>query len=204
MAEVTGGDAGREGRGAGVDGVFRRAWWAVALRGLLAAAVGLVVLSRPGMALPALVTMLGFYLLFDGVLTLIIALHSGRGQRRWWPYFWEGLLSAVAGVLLLLRPRETALAMIAIVGVRAILTGVIEIASGRSLRSAGGGPAWMLLIAGIGSIAFGILLLSVPATGVTTLVLVAGIYGVVFGASMLAEAFELVTIERSRFASRLR
>jgi uncharacterized membrane protein HdeD (DUF308 family) len=178
-----------------IEKMFRRAWWAMALRGLLAIAIGIALLARPRMSLEVLLAMLGGYLIVDGVLALAVSVHALRGERQWWPYLWEGLISIAVGLLALARPRMTALGALAIIAARAIITGVVEIASGKSLREASGLRGWTLWLAGLASIAFGVLLLASPASAIVALVLLAGLYGVVFGALMLAEAFQLRRFE---------
>ncbi len=56
-------------------------WWALLLRGLLAALFGLIALFWPGMTLWVLVLLFGAYALVDGVFALVAAAIGGRHSR---------------------------------------------------------------------------------------------------------------------------
>lgn len=172
-------------------GLFQRAWWAIAFRGLLAIVLGLLILTWPGQSLAILLAMLGIYLFFDGVFALVATFHAARDERSWWPYLLEGLLSIGIGILVFARPMAAALAVLLLISVRSVVTGAVEISSAVALRRTTGASHWALWLGGLAAIAFGILLVIRPFAGVAALVWLAGIYCIVFGIMATITAFQV-------------
>lgn len=165
-------------------------WWAVALRGVAAVIFGLVTLVWPGISLGALVLLFGAYAVVEGVFNLLAAFRAPRAGERWWPLALEGVVSVLAGIAAFTMPALTALALVWLVGAWAFVTGILEIVAAVRLRRHITNE-WWLILGGVASIAFGVLLAIAPAAGAIVLVLWIGAYAVVFGALMLALAFRL-------------
>jgi uncharacterized membrane protein HdeD (DUF308 family) len=195
--EAEGGDkfvrmgAQRDHEDAGAGNLFRRAWWAVALRGVLAIIFGIMILTRPGTTLALLVATLGVYLFFDGLFTLVAAFRAAEHGRTWWPYLIEGLFSIAVGLLAFARPGSLLLFLVMLIAVRAIVVGAAEVGTGMSVRRTTGSSAWMLWLGGLASIVFGVLLIGNATFGLLALVWMAGIYTIVFGVLLDVEAFRL-------------
>jgi uncharacterized membrane protein HdeD (DUF308 family) len=165
-------------------------WWLVLLRGAAAVAFGLLAFGWPGITLVALVFLYGAYALVDGVLAIGAAL-GGRGRRR--PIGWlvfVGLLGIGAGLIAFFWPGLTALALLALIGVWSILHGVFEIAGAIRLRREIQGE-WLLILGGLLSVAFGVLVLVRPSAGALAVVWLIGAYAVVFGALLIALSLRL-------------
>jgi uncharacterized membrane protein HdeD (DUF308 family) len=177
--------------------LFRRAWWAIAFRGLLAIVLGIVMLTWPGVTLAIFIAMLGIYLFFDGIFALVATFHAAREGQSWWPYLLEGLVSIGVGILAFARPTAVAVLLLILVAVRALIVGVTEISTGVSVRRATGHSAWFMWLAGVASLIFGVLLLARPGAGILALVWIAGIYTIVFGVMLDAEAFRLRGVQRT-------
>jgi uncharacterized membrane protein HdeD (DUF308 family) len=170
---------------------LHRAWIFVALRGVLAVAVSAVVLTRPTMARDLLLATLGCYLFVDGLLALGIALRAERGAVGRGRYIAEGLLSLVVGALAFAHPSAVAGAVLTLIAARSIIAGVVEIASGISLRHSGGEKYWPIVLGGVVSVGFGALLIVRPASGTLVVVVLAGLYVLIFGLSLLVTALRL-------------
>ena len=72
----------------------------------------------------------------------------------------------------------------------AILTGIFEIIAGIRLRKVITNE-WLLLVMGVLSLLFGLLILFAPGAGALAIVLWIGTYALVFGVFLLALAFRL-------------
>jgi uncharacterized membrane protein HdeD (DUF308 family) len=177
------------GLGDGAGELLKRGWWAIALRGVFAILLGLLILSRPGMALGMFILALGFYLFLDGMFTLVAAFQAARQERSWWPYLIEGLLSIAAGLLALIRPSSAVLFVVLLIAARSLIVGAVELGTGASVRRATGRSPWMLWLGGLASIAFALLLLARPSIGMFALVWTVGVYAIVFGILLEGEAF---------------
>jgi uncharacterized membrane protein HdeD (DUF308 family) len=72
----------------------------------------------------------------------------------------------------------------------AIFTGIFEIIAGIRLRKAITNE-WMLLLIGVLSLLFGVLILFAPGVGALAIILWIGAYALIFGIILLALAFRL-------------
>jgi uncharacterized membrane protein HdeD (DUF308 family) len=187
---------------ASADDLFKRAWWAVALRGLLAIVLGIMILTWPQMTIAVFVAMLGVYLFFDGVFALTAAFTAAARSKTWWPYMLEGLISIGVGILAFARPPTFLKVIIVLIALRSVIVGIAELWTGAAVRRTTGVAPWMLWLGGIASLAFGVLLFARPTSGMFALVWVAGVYAIVFGVLLDGEAFRLRGVERRLESSR--
>lgn len=167
-----------------------RRWWAFVLRGVVAILFGLFAWVRPGMTLEVLVLLFAFWALLDGLLALIGSVGAAEAREPWWPLTLIGLLGIAAGVVALRWPGITALALLFVVAYWSILTGILEIAAAVRLRNMIQSEVWLIL-GGIASIAFGVLLVIFPGAGLLAVIWLVGIYAVIFGISLLMLGFRL-------------
>jgi uncharacterized membrane protein HdeD (DUF308 family) len=173
------------------EGAFARSlvenWWLFLVRGLLAVVFGALALAEPVAALAALVLVFGVWALIDGVHALALALGT---RARSWPMALAGLAGIGIGIFTFFRPGITALGLYAAVAAWSIARGVFEIVVAIELRRQIQGELW-LIVGGIASIAFGVLLVVLPVAGMLALGWLIGIYALTFGAIMCLLAFRL-------------
>ncbi len=173
--------------------VYSSSWWAMALRGLAAILFGVLAFVWPRMTLTVLVFLWGAYALLDGVVAIAAGLKSHGEYKRWWVLLVEGILSVLAGVVAFIMPGITALVLLILIGAWAIFTGAFEIAAAIQMRKYITGE-WLLALAGIASILFGVALLINPAVGALAVVWIIGAYSIVFGVLMVALGFKLKSL----------
>ena len=161
-----------------------RNWWVFVLRGVAAILFGVVAFMWPGITLAALVLLFAFWALFDGILALIGSVGAAEAHEPWWPLVFMGLLGIAAGLFTLRWPGITALALLFVIAYWSILRGLLEIVAAVRLRHLIPGD-WWVIISGIASIAFGVLLVMYPASGLLAVIWLIGIYAVVFGISLI-------------------
>ena len=173
-----------------VLGQIARNWWVFLLRGIVAVLFGVLAFLRPGITLDALVLLFAFWALFDGVFSLIGSVGAAEAREPWWPLVLIGLLGIAAGILTLRYPGVTALALLFVIAFWSILRGIIEIVAAVRLRDLIKGE-WWLILGGIASIAFGVLLVMYPESGLLAVVWLLGIYAVIFGITQIMLGFRL-------------
>jgi uncharacterized membrane protein HdeD (DUF308 family) len=206
----------QEGRGARIDQVrmidpdasetpagnlFKRAWWAIALRGVVAIVLGIVMLTYPGLTLAVFVSLVGAYLFCDGIITMLTTFQAASHGRRWAPYLIEGLASVLVGIYAFARPSSALFFLVMLLAIRALVVGVVEIGTGFSIRRSTGRSPWLLWLAGAASLAFGLLLFGRPGVGVLALVWTVGLYAIVFGMMLEGEAFRLKDFTSQRLVT---
>ncbi len=93
------------------------------------------------------------------------------------------------GVMAFVWPGITALVLLYLVAIWAILTGIMEI-SAAFMRRLPVSQEWALGLAGVLSIVFGIILFVRPGAGLLTILWLVGIYAIVFGVLLIVRAFQ--------------
>ena len=167
-----------------------RNWWLVVLRGLLAILFGVIAIFWPSLTFLILVLMFGIYAMVDGVFAMLTGVVSSHYSPRWWVFLLEGVVSFAAGLIAILRPGLAAFALIAVIAIWAILTGILEIAAAIRLRREITNE-WMLAFAGFVSIVLGVLLFFQPAAGGLVITLMIGSYALIFGIVLVILGFRL-------------
>ena len=171
-----------------MDDLLSRAWWMLALRGVLALLFGILAFMWPGLTLLWLVALFAVYALISGVVSIIGAVQNRRSDREWWLILLLGLISLGAGVIAILRPGMTALVLVLIMGANALVTGVLDIVVAIRLRKSIRNE-WLLVLAGLASVVFGILVFLFPLAGALALVWLISAQAIVIGILLLALAF---------------
>jgi uncharacterized membrane protein HdeD (DUF308 family) len=170
--------------------VLARNWWALALRGLFAILFGVAAFAWPSLTLAALVILFGAYALVDGVFALIAAVRAAEAHERWWLFVLEGLAGIIVGIITFVWPGITALVLLYLIAWWALVTGVLEIAAAVRLRRVIR-REWTLVLGGLASVVFGLLLLYRPGAGALAVIWLIGIYALVFGVLFLMLGFRL-------------
>jgi uncharacterized membrane protein HdeD (DUF308 family) len=158
------------------------------LRGILAIAVGLVAIAWPGVTVLALVILFAVYAFIDAGLQVMRAFSSPAAG----PVLGHLLLAVInvgAGVLAIAWPAATALVLVLIVAAWAISGGFAEIVAGFGSERTAGTHA-KLVLAGLVSVALGVVLFARPGIGAVSLALLFGLYSLVYGSGQIATGFD--------------
>jgi uncharacterized membrane protein HdeD (DUF308 family) len=143
-----------------------------------------------------LVLLFGAYALVDGVLALVSALRHRATYEHWWVLLLEGLTGVLAGIVTFVWPGITVFALLYVIAAWALVTGALEIAAAIRLRKVID-HEWLLVLSGIASVGFGLLLAMYPGAGAVAVVLWIGAYALFFGVLLVALGFRLRSWERS-------
>lgn len=165
-------------------------WWMLALRGLVAILFGVLAFAWPGITLLTLVFLFGAYALADGILALVHAFSAPKGYSRFGSLILNGIISIAAGVLAFVWPGITALSLLLLIAAWAIVAGVFEIATAIRLRKTIS-HEWLLILAGVVSVLFGLALLVRPAAGALAVLWWIAAFAIVFGVLLLSLAFRV-------------
>jgi uncharacterized membrane protein HdeD (DUF308 family) len=167
-----------------------RNWWLLALRGVLGILFGIAAFVWPESTLTALVLVFGAYVFVDGIFALIAGIGMRRQLSLWWLVLLEGVAGIILGLLTFRSPDITALILLSFIAAWSIITGVFEIVTAVRLRKMIPNE-WLLILSGVVSIIFGILLIAQPGAGAISIVWLLGAYALLFGILTLMLAFRL-------------
>lgn len=167
-------------------------WWLLLFRGVLLIALGGYALLTPSMSLIAWCFVIGAFLVLDGVLA-IIAGFAGWTDSRVWTII-RGIIAILVGAFAMGHPGVfgviAGVTIVTIIAVVAIVMGILEIYVAIRERKAIEGEGWMIL-SGLFSVLFGVVLLLMPLISLKLLIMVSGIYAIVFGCIEIYMAFQL-------------
>lgn len=172
-----------------MESIFKPRWSSLLLRGAVSVLFGIAALMRPGITLVALTFLFGAYAFADGVVALIVAVHRGAQPHRWLLAL-DGLVGIGVGVVTLLRPDVTLLMLLLLIGIRFAVAGALQVAAAIQMRHEIEMP-WLYGLAGVASLAFGVLTFVFPGVSAVVLVRMLAIFALVFGAMMVGLAFRV-------------
>jgi len=162
-------------------------WWIFLLKGLAGIILGFFLITEPAATIAALATLLGFYWLVQGVLSLV-EVFVDRSIPRIWSLL-TGIVGIIAGLFVLRHPLIAALTVptviVIILGIQGLIMGVLEIVSG--FRGGGFGS----FILGAINLLVGVLLLSSPVAAAFAFPVVFGVLLLIQGVGLIFLAFRL-------------
>jgi uncharacterized membrane protein HdeD (DUF308 family) len=195
-ASTASGKAATKARCDALSEVLAESWWAVGVRGIFGILFGLICLLTPGLAVQVFVILFAAYMLVDGVFAIIAGIKAARNGERWGLLILEGIVDLAAGLVAVLWPAITLVALIWIVAIWAVVSGALMLGAAFTLNLDHG--RWWLALGGIASVIFGILLVIEPLIGAVVLTMWIGAYALVFGIFLLILAFQLHSKQEER------
>jgi uncharacterized membrane protein HdeD (DUF308 family) len=170
-----------------LEHALARTWWVYGLRGVVAISLGVLALMWPGITQMGLVGLFALYALVTGLVSVAGSIKQRPTSTEWCPVLLTGCVGIGAAVLVIDHPSVTMLALVLLVGLNAIAMGLLDIAYARELRWATKGE-WLIVLSGLVSIAFGMLIILSPSAGALAMVwLIAG-YAILTGMFFLSFA----------------
>ena len=158
------------------------------VRGVLALIVGIVAVAWPGVTVYALVVLFAVYTFMDAVVQAARAF-SGLAAKAVVGRILIALVDVAAGVVAIAYPNITAVALVVIIAIWAIAFGVLELFAASGTGETAGTRAWYV-VAGLVSIAFGLVLAARPDVGAVSLAVIYGIFSLAFGITAIVLGVE--------------
>jgi uncharacterized membrane protein HdeD (DUF308 family) len=153
------------------------------LRGVLAVIAGIAAVAWPGVTILALVILFAVYAFTGAGLEAVRAFSSGRAGPVL-GHLLLGLIDLAAGIVAVAWPGPTALVLVVLVAIWAFAGGFFELFAALASGETAGTRA-MFILAGLASVAFGIVLAARPGIGAVTLALLFGLYSLIYGISLI-------------------
>lgn len=172
-----------------MSGSLARNWWALATRGVFGILFGLMAFLLPGATLASLTLLFALYMLADGIFAIVAGVRAAARHERWGLLILEGLVNFAAGAAALLLPALTVLVMVTLLGLWAVVSGALMLVAAFRLHAGHG--RWLLVVPGVLSVIWGVLLYMAPGLGALVLTTWLGVYALAFGALLLVLAVRL-------------
>ena len=174
--------------------LFQQLWKSSVLSGVIAVALGALVLLWPGKTLLVAAFLFGAYLLLSGIAQVFLAFgfHASAGSR--FLLFISGAASVILAILAFRHfgsEPGTALLLLAIwIGIGFIFRGVATTAMAISELSGTPGRGWNIFF-GLVTVLAGVVTLAYPFDSLVTLTLVVGIWLIVIGVLEIIAGLQL-------------
>lgn len=162
-------------------------WWLVALLGLLSIVVGILAIAYPDITLLALGLFFGINLLMVGAFAVMVGVDEDSGAGGRTLRIVVGFLAILAGLLCLVRPGASVLALLLAVAFWFVMAGVADLV--RAFTEPRG--RFLSAVLGLAGVSIGVIIVSDPDIGLETLALIAGIGFIVRGTIEVLAGFGL-------------
>ena len=155
--------------------------------GVIGTIAGILAIIFPGLTLLALALIAGINLLILGAMSLVDAFSGDNDTTTRVLAAVLGLLGIMAGLVVMRRPGETLLAVLIVLGIWLVVTGIVDLV--RAIANAR--DRGYRLLAAFVDIVLGGLILALPDVSLGTLAILIGIAFVVRGVLSVVRGFQL-------------
>ena len=128
--------------------------------------------------------------MLNGVGDVFHAIGAAGSHRSWGWQLAGGLVGLLAGLAILRWPGLSVLFVLYLVAIWAIMMGIVRLVGAIADHEALP-HAWLVALAGVVSLLFGIAMFAWPGVGLLTLVYLVGSYAIVYGVITCVIAFRL-------------
>lgn len=166
-------------------------WWAFMLRGCLAALLGLIALFLPSGSVAMLLRIVGIFLIIDAVAVLFSFRTVGEREVG----MAQGVLTGLAGLVLLIMPSASIRTVLVILGIWALVTGVGNLWAARKMDRADAERGSVMGV-GIFATIIGFVLVFWPGSGVVAIGWVIAILAFLIAALLIWVALRLKGVQQ--------
>lgn len=167
---------------------LQRAWSLMLVRGIVSLIFGALIIFYPVLSLRLLIIFFAAYVLVWGLFNTFYALRDR--QPHWKFMLLEGIFGILIGAVMLMMPKLSAIMVLYVVAVWAVLSGIMQLAIAIKWRKHIQNDFWLGL-AGILGILFGILIVVYPHDGILAIAWLFGVYVILAGIALIILGFKL-------------
>lgn len=167
---------------------LKKFWWVLFGLGVVSVAVGVLLIFWPGKTLAVVTSIVGFFMIFAGVVRFFMAIFDSGSEHRWLMAL-SGIIGVVLGVAVAKNPEAVIGIIVLITAIYWLISGMVDLFRGiadSSMPDRGVRVAFGALSAG-----FGAVLLMWPAPTVIVFAVFAGVYFAFFGILEILAAFQI-------------
>jgi len=157
-----------------------RTWWALVIRGIAAAAFGIIAIANPGDTTNFVIRLLGILILVAGIVGVLAAMRHRDQSKKWDLLMVPTVIAIVLGLILILAPGVVASFFIFLIGLAAFIYGIWEIYQAMRLRKQLAGE-WMPFLVAIVAIIIGVVLMAKRGAIAAATMWLLGVFALVLG-----------------------
>jgi uncharacterized membrane protein HdeD (DUF308 family) len=150
-------------------------WWLLVLIGVVSVVAGGILVAKPSHSLATLSVIFGIFLLIDGIVDVASSFGRGEGDRALSAIV--GLIAIIGGILLIRHPTTAVSAIGLIIGIWLVAAGVLRLLRAFTF----GGHVILRVLIALLEIVVGVIVVSDPHIGYTTLAILLGIWLIING-----------------------
>ncbi len=174
---------------------YRRGKWALIIRGLIAIAVGVVIVARPLESVAAFALVVAIWALFEGIVNIVRAFELKSVTTHWWVMLLSGIISGAFGVAAIYYYPVLSLTFAVLWTAWWLITsGVVGIYASVQEKKLDLPWGWTLTF-GIVSLAGGVVAFFYPGMTLVALMGMLSAFGIISGIVMLIAAAKLQSFE---------
>jgi uncharacterized membrane protein HdeD (DUF308 family) len=172
-----------------MEEVVKKSFWSLFLRGVIAVIFGLLVINYTHLTIHLLIAFFGVYFILNGLVIAVFSLVN-RWDKNWGYHLLEGIINIIVGLLVVLWPQVTAIIILYLIAIWAILVGILQIIAfiqAKHLLSS----ELLLGFSGLLSLIVGIYLIRFPGAGAIAIAWLIGFYILIVGLFHIITAFRV-------------
>ncbi len=172
----------------------KKNWWFLVINGIIAILFGVFLLYFDTDMIEMLLFYIGIGIAVVGVFLLFAAIRNIKADKHAGMLLFESILTVVIGLVLILFPKFSMKFILIIIGVWAIILGIVQLAILINIKEKMASKN-ILLFNGLLTIVLGVLLFFDPITTAGFLLKILGFFAILFGIMMIYFGFVLKTIK---------
>jgi uncharacterized membrane protein HdeD (DUF308 family) len=174
-----------------ISNAVDRTWWALVIRGMLAIAVGIIIIARPLESVAAFALVIALWALMQGVVSIVHAFDLRSVAPHWWVLMLSGIVGVLfGGAALYYYPGLSLSFAVVWTSWWLILGGVLGIYLAVQERSAGLSWGWTMTL-GVLGVAAGIAAFAYPPATLAALMAFISVFAIAGGVVLLVGAYRL-------------
>jgi uncharacterized membrane protein HdeD (DUF308 family) len=167
---------------------LKRAWWLLALLGVISIGIGGLLIFWPGPTITTITSVVGVFMIIAGVIRFFVAIFDSGSDERWLLVF-SGIIGVVLGVIIVKNPELTIAVVVLVTAIFWLVSGMVDVF--RGIADAHLPDRGIRIAFGAVSALFGVILVVWPQVTVGVFAVLMGVYTVFFGVIEIVAAFQL-------------
>lgn len=175
---------------------YVKRWWLISLRGMLSILVGLMLIASPVKSVVVITTLVGLYMLIEGVIVMVASLFHIKKDDDWWVFFFQGLVTLLIGILVFALPQVTLAALLFLVAIWIFVVGIAMLFQAFRERKEVYGGEWLMTAGSIVLLLIAFFLFSNPETTIQITAVLIGVVMLISGIFTTAMGFQVKGFDR--------